>query len=852
MRKHNINITSAEEHVPEIERCIRTLKERCRAQWSRLPFKECMPKIIVIGLVKNCVTWINSFPSAGGISSIYSPRTIMTGIKMDYNKNCKIAFGEYAQVYNTTKNDMTERTVGGICLGPANNIQGGYQFMKLATGKVITKYKFYKVPMTNEVVERVIEIGRKQKAAEGLQFGDEYTENDEITGVNENEVPELEEEDYDEDFDNINIDMRHSNEDEIVLDYEEYEEASETETEVEEEEEEEANDDDLYTMINEIEDEFAGAVEDLDDLIEDMNNENAQITRYGREIIRPTEYEPSFTGQRYEQTHIMMAIEYVLQQYSLAKGLEKFGKKGEDAAIEELRQQHLRDSFKPMIPSGIPEEKKKEILDSIMLLTEKDDGVIKGRNCANGSVQRKYISKEDTASPTAKLESILLTAVIEAKEDRDTRTVDIPNAFMQTRVEDDKDKVIIRMRGRLAEYMERIAPEIYSPYVVLQKGKKVLYCEAQNAIYGTLKAALLFYKKLRKDLEDMGFIFNRYDPCVANKYIKGVQQTVVFHVDDLKVSCCIAEENDKFIKQLKEIYEVEGLKGLKAVSGKRHKFLGMTLDYEKIGQVVIDMKDYVKEMIKDFGEYLNDGEVKTPAANWLFDVCENVEKLSNEKKEEFHTMVAKALFLCKRGRPDIMTSVAFLSTRVREPDNDDWKKLLRMMQYLKSTRDLVLTLSADNTNILKWYVDASYAVHPNMRSHTGSVLTMGKGAIQAKSVKQKINTKSSTEAELIASDDVMPDLLWVSYFLEEQGYGSYKSIMMRDNKSCMLLEKNGQMSSSRRTKPINVRYYFITDRIEKGDLKIEYCPTDDMVADYMTKPLQGDKFRKFRKEILNL
>ena len=76
--------------------------------------------------------------------------------------------------------------------------------------------------------------------------------------------------------------------------------------------------------------------------------------------------------------------------------------------------------------------------------------------------------------------------------------------------------------------------------------------------------------------------------------------------------------------------------------------------------------------------------------------------------------------------------------------------------------------------------------------------------------------------------------------------------MMRDNKSCMLLEKNGQMLSSRRTKHINVRYYFITDRIEKGDLKIEYCPTDDMVADYMTKPLQGDKFRKFRKEILNL
>ena len=115
--KTNYNIAAAGEHVPEIERFIRTLKERCRAQWSRLPYKNNMPKIIVIELVKNCVMWINSFPSDNGISCIYSPRTIMSGIKMDYNKHCKLPFGEYAQVYVDTDNGMTERTVGAICLG---------------------------------------------------------------------------------------------------------------------------------------------------------------------------------------------------------------------------------------------------------------------------------------------------------------------------------------------------------------------------------------------------------------------------------------------------------------------------------------------------------------------------------------------------------------------------------------------------------------------------------------------------------------------------------------------------------------------------------------------------------------
>lgn len=142
-----------------------------------------------------------------------------------------------------------------------------------------------------------------------------------------------------------------------------------------------------------------------------------------------------------------------------------------------------------------------------------------------------------------KLESIFLTAVIEAKERRNIMTLDIPNAFIQTKVENEEDKVIMRIRGRLAEYMEMIAPEIYSPFIVLEKGKKVLYCEVQNAIYGTLKVALLFYKKSQKDLEDIGFGFNQYDACVANRYIDGNQQTVVFHVEDLKVSCVIEEEN---------------------------------------------------------------------------------------------------------------------------------------------------------------------------------------------------------------------------------------------------------------------------------------------------------------------
>ena len=151
-----------------------------------------------------------------------------------------------------------------------------------------------------------------------------------------------------------------------------------------------------------------------------------------------------------------------------------------------------------------------------------------------------------------------------------------------------------------------------------------------------------------------------------------------------------------------------------------------------------------------------------------------------------------------------------------------------------------------------WWVDASYAVHPDMKSHTGGILSLGKGAIYGTSTRQKINAKSSTEAELIGVADVLPQALWTRYFLEAQGYKHDDSVIYQDNKSAILLEKNGWASSSKRTRHIDIRYYFITDRIAQGETRVEYCPTAEMVADFFTKPLQGAAFATFRDFILNV
>ena len=344
---------------------------------------------------------------------------------------------------------------------------------------------------------------------------------------------------------------------------------------------------------------------------------------------------------------------------------------------------------------------------------------------------------------------------------------------------------------------------------------------------------------------------NPYDPCVANKMVNGKQFTVVWHVDDLKVSHADSNEVTKFIDWIKSKYEDAEIGRVTISRGKKHKYLGMMLDYSKKGCVSIDMKKYVEDMIDAFPEEIT-STAATPAANHLFFVRDNAKKLNDEQASTFHTIVAKGLFLCKRARPDIQTTIVFLSTRVKEPDEDDWKKLRHLILYLNGTKDLVHTLSADHACILKWYIDAAYAVHPDMHSHSGSTLTLGKGSVYSGSHKQKLNVRSSTEAELVATDDYMSQILWTNYFLDAQGFKTKDTIIYQDNKSAILLEKNGKSSSSKRTKHINVRYFFITDRIKNKEVKVEFCPTDEMVADFFTKSLQGSKSIQFRKFIMNL
>jgi hypothetical protein len=190
---------------------------------------------------------------------------------------------------------------------------------------------------------------------------------------------------------------------------------------------------------------------------------------------------------------------YILTQYNLKPGLRKFGTQGEKAALKEMTQLHIMDTWTPMDAGKLLREQRMRALSLLLFFKEKRTEDIKGRACINGAPQRAYNPKEDAASPTVSTESTFVTATIAAKERRKVRCYDVPSAFVNTDV--DKD-VIMVLKGELADLMTQIAPEVYRKYVTVDRmGTPILYVKLQKALYGLMRASLLFYRKLRKEFE---------------------------------------------------------------------------------------------------------------------------------------------------------------------------------------------------------------------------------------------------------------------------------------------------------------------------------------------------------------
>ncbi len=230
-----------------------------------------------------------------------------------------------------------------------------------------------------------------------------------------------------------------------------------------------------------------------------------------------------------------------------------------------------------------------------------------------------------------------------------------------------------------------------------KKGVSVILVECWNAIYGMMIAGLLCYRKFAESLAEQGYKANLYDMCVWNKVIKGKQCTICFHVHDCKISHVRDKVIDDTIKWLRRDYKIiftDGSSEMKVAQGKVHKYLGMTLDFATDQVVIVTMIYYIDNVIKTWAnacsELANGFELVTKrlriamaAPEDLFKVKEDAMKLGLAKAKCFQSIVAMMLYVTKRAWPDTALAIAFLTTIVREPDEDEWCKLAHLITYLQ-------------------------------------------------------------------------------------------------------------------------------------------------------------------------
>jgi KUP system potassium uptake protein len=531
---------------------------------------------------------------------------------------------------------------------------------------------------------------------------------------------------------------------------------------------------------------------------------------------------------------------FIMTQMTAKAGIKKHGKVAVEALFQEFLQLHDKGVFSPQDASTLTKEQKRGALRAISVIKEKRCGRIKGRTVADGSVQRGLYPKEQTSSPTTSTDALMLSVMIDAIERRDVAVADVEGAYLHAKME---DFTLLRVEGESVDIMCKVCSD-YIPFVTIENGKRVLYLQLLKALYGCVQSALLWYELFTGTLMDMGFTLNPYDPCVANKTINGKQCTIVWYVDDNKISHVEYDVVTRIIKRIEKSF------GKMAVTrGKEHEFLGMNITYLENGTAKIRMKGHLEEAIEEFGEAITKSAT-SPAKRDLFDIDEKSEGLERGVSEAFHSVTAKLLFVSHRARLDVQLPIGFLCTRVTCSTEQDRLKLKRVLEFLKGTLEDYRIVGADDVTIMQTWVDASHAVHKDMKSHTGGVVSFGRGAVMSKSSKQKLNTKSSTESELDGASDYLAYPTWAKKFLASQGYVLKQNIFHQDNKSTIKFEENGRKSCGPNSRHIDIRYFWIKDRLGLEDFEVRYCPTEQMLADFFTKPLQGGLFKKLRAVVM--
>ena len=529
--------------------------------------------------------------------------------------------------------------------------------------------------------------------------------------------------------------------------------------------------------------------------------------------------------------------QHVLSTMTIKEAVLVYG----DSAVQEAGRVELQNCLDKDVWVCIPRDVKViRPIPSKLFLTPKmsPEGkfkLLKGRVVGGGHRQdASQFSESEVSSPTVSLTSVLIGAAVAAHNNHVIMTLDHKAAYLNAAM------VGSPVHMMLTPEVSTMLCKMDSTYNKFVRADGRIAVTLKKALYGCLQSALLWYNELSSTIEGMGFKKNPYDLCSYTRTLSGNTCNILVYVDDLLITSTAATDLQEVATTLKTKYG-----GVTTNEGLTHDYLGIHWDFSDSGQVSLAMNGYVQDVLTKFPPPPG---ATTPASNALFTVSPGSTLLPKTAREQYHSAVMTLHYLAKRVRPDILTAVSFCATRVLAPTVEDQQKLDRILGYLSVTATQKLILRIGENVALRAYVDSSFGTYEDCKSVTGAVIMLGNAPVYFKSSKQKIVTRSSTEAELVGISDSLSQVLWTREYLICQGIPMGPAILYQDNKSTIFLADKGR-STSERTRHIKIRYFFISHYVASREIVIEYMPTNQMIADILTKSLHGSLFYDMRAAI---
>ena len=823
--KSQVPVEECDDAVGVIERKIRTAKERARGIKATLPFK--VRRKLTPWLIKYAVGRINLIPTSNS-EAFLSPREKFLSRKINLHTDLKHGFADYVEVFVHSDNTMVPRTAPALALLPTGAHDGTWYYLRLDTDTTIKRRKAVPMPMPQYWIDHLNKLAEKEgEITDDIEIliGGKYIEDD----TDQEPAPQDDEEeptrwilpaDDEEPGPALTSDDDLRDDIFILDDYidprEEIESTSQTC------------------------DEVAQAVpQQQDEETVSISPQDSQESHDDSPV--PVEVTPPTHGYNLRQDR-KPNTRYSVFNMTIDQAIDKLGEDiSMEATVKEMTSIiKTEKALQGVKVDQLNADQIKNVFPAKFFLREKflADGTfekVKGRYVLRGDKMKKDLFK-DVYSPTVTTATVFMAAAEAHRKKKVVGTADVPTAYLRAEWPDDGSvpEAYVRMNKVMSQVCIDIDPNLKE--FVNQDGTIVF--KVMKALYGSPISAKLWYEKMREGLQQLGFKQNPYDRCSFKRDADEME----VHVDDYFIQCNTEEEFDLLSKELEKVFP-----GINIKKGPIITYLGMVFDFTDPEGVKITAPHFVDDLLRENEDI--QGVSSTPAKNCLFTVNSKSPQLPHKEQKRFHSTAASLLYLAQKVRPDILLPTVFLCSRVQRPTTQDKDKLHRVIKYVRGTRDLGIKLQAD-ADMLKAYVDASHAVHENHRSHTGAVLTLGKGPIFVKSQKQRINSRSSTESELIAVSDAITHVLWCRNWLVEQGYREGPATVFQDNKSTITLLESGA-SNSQRTRHVSTKYFFAHDRIKSGEIKLEYKRTEDMIADILTKPLQGSLFRRLRDLLLN-